>query len=238
MVVPRYVVDAVRSDDLSVFRRWFEAVPDRSPEEHDDSWTRRSLLGIAAGMHAVKCARFVIGRGANVNSSNPTYMFTPLHIAVDSVGDRREILTVLVEAGADVNARNYAGNTPLATLLFGPRYEEKIEHVKVLLRAGASLNCGGRYARSAEDVLEARHVQLNEEIQSDCLDLIRGVRAAGGWTPYVLAPHRQILALRSLRARGRAAPGPATPLHVANLTQPSLPNGVVWIVLSYWRETR
>ena len=74
--------------------------------------------------------------------------------------------------------------------------------------------------------------------------LIHGVRAAGSWKKYcrARAPHREILALRSLAMRGyitqyqkrrtRATDWKAAVAFVSCLGD----NGVVWNILSFWRD--
>ena len=73
------------------------------------------------------------------------------------------------------------------------------------------------------------------------LRLVTAVRAAGSWKRYVRTPHIKLVVLRSLLARGRARRRPLwdhpTPHALVRLFDPSLPNGVFWHVLSYWRET-
>mgnify|MGYP003316938859 CR=1 FL=1 len=74
--------------------------------------------------------------------------------------------------------------------------------------------------------------------------LIRGVRAAGSWKKYCRrqGPHREILALRGLAMRGYITPYPRRRTRgaeykiaiafVARLGD----NGIVWNILSFWRD--
>ena len=75
----------------------------------------------------------------------------------------------------------------------------------------------------------------------DSMRLVTAIRAAGSWKRYVRTPHIKLVVLRSLLARGRARRRPLwddpTPHALVRLFDPSLPNGVFWHVLSYWRET-
>ena len=75
----------------------------------------------------------------------------------------------------------------------------------------------------------------------ETLRLVTAIRAAGSWKRYVRTPHIKLVVLRSLLARGRARRRPLwdepTPHALVRLFDPSLPNGVFWHVLSYWRET-
>ena len=82
---------------------------------------------------------------------------------------------------------------------------------------------------------ETRTAQLATITQF--LELIEAVHAAGGtWKKYCLLPHQKLLTLRSLLARGRAQPGPATPPVVPKLLARSLPNEILWTILGYWNE--
>ena len=71
--------------------------------------------------------------------------------------------------------------------------------------------------------------------------IVTAVRAAGSWKRYCRIPHKSLVVFRSLLARGRARRRPLwdepTPHALVRLFDPSLPNGVFWHVLSYWRDS-
>ena len=173
----------------------------------------------------------------------------------------QHVLACLLKAGADPNLAMTVRNsrlTPLASAIdaflasdyedYHSSYKWQIPVITRLLKAGASLdNCS--------DGLTADELIANEErawpelaLKSRCFEaaatLIRGVRAAGSWKKYCRrrAPHREILALRSLAMRGyltpyqkrrtRATDWKAAVAFVARLGD----NGVVWNILSFWRD--
>ncbi len=74
----------------------------------------------------------LLAAGADVNarSDNP-FAVLPIHSAV--AGDRDDVVAVLVEAGADVNARQTHGWTPL----HGAAQNGSLASVERLLAAGA-----------------------------------------------------------------------------------------------------
>jgi ankyrin repeat protein len=66
--------------------------------------------------------------------------FTPLHFAAQSW--QPEIATALLAAGAEVDARNRYGNTPLWTAVFESR--GRAELIDLLRAAGADPHAGNR----------------------------------------------------------------------------------------------
>ena len=83
-------------------------------------------------------ARNLIRAGANVRWADMSND-TPLHYAV--VGDYPETVNLLLLAGADVNARNLRGGTPL--------FYTHVESVAdLLLRSGADPNAQNEYGRT------------------------------------------------------------------------------------------
>ena len=153
----------------------------------------------------------------------------------------QQFVDCLLCAGADPNLK-VAENAPLFSALdcfLGADEGSWILPVVAhLLRYGASLdNCEGN--RSAEEVIaeEERRwpelVQGNLEFQAAAI-LIRGVRAAGSWKKYCRkwGPHRDILRLRSLVVRGRGTTSDTWLAGMVRLKE----NGLVWKVLSFWRD--
>ena len=65
--------------------------------------------------------------------------------------------------------------------------------------------------------------------------LVASVRAAGSWKAHCRRPHKQILRLRSLVARGRTRERLATTRAIRFIVRQG-DNGIVWNILSYWRE--
>ena len=66
--------------------------------------------------------------------------------------------------------------------------------------------------------------------------LICAVRAAGSWKLYCRQDHKKILRLRSLVARGRTRERLATTRAIRFVVRQG-DNGIVWHILSFWRET-
>ncbi len=82
-------------------------------------------------------AKLLIGSGANVNAvaTNPMHV-RPLHSAVAGQGDVKVMVKLLLEHGADVNARQEKGATPL----HGAAQSGEVDVAQLLLEYGAEVN--------------------------------------------------------------------------------------------------
>ncbi len=86
----------------------------------------------------------------------------------------------------------------------------------------------------------------NEHFVAMC-DMVASVRKHGSWKAHCIAPHRMVLRLRSLVARGRAKPArtrhrtsgmPARSRQALHFIVRQGDNGIVWNILSYWRAAK
>ena len=114
-----------------------------------------------------------------------------------------------------------------------------------LLRAGASLDSDNPTTRTFEERLN--QIDAGTEHGVAIRNLVASVRAAGSWKAHCRLPHKQILRLRSLVARGRVKLPRArrrSPRGRDTRQERALEflvrqgdNGIVWNILSFWRAT-
>ena len=180
-----------------------------------------------------------------------------------------EEAAALIELGADVNATDLSGNTPLF------HYVECVPHrglelIRLLLRHGCDAAAvdehGEDVAGHARKYNDANHDP--DDVDGDALSMLatanflEDVKAVGGWKAYLRAPRVQLVRLRSLCDRGRAAP-PSVAFKLSQLRNLSaaevavfarlfgaptprtpgassgrLPNEIFWHVLAFWRTDR
>ena len=170
--------------------------------------------------------RWLLAHGANVEATAERG-FTPLHDA--AAEGRRDAAVVLLDAGADLNARTLRQSTSLhlntdANLL-------NCKMFKLLLSRGASLDARNEYGRDPE--ASARDCD-----NPTAAALFADVRAAGGWSAYVAAPRNQLLALRrELPTRFRTAPCRER-AQARLFLDPRIPDDVFKHVLTFWRSAR
>lgn len=211
----------------------------------EEGW---SLLERAT--HGGHCAvqHFLIERGADVNDVDDTGN-TPLHLVRPRGA---ATAAVLLDAGAEVDAADENGVTPLMRAVI----DSHLSLVRLLLSRGADLRARARDGRDVEDYAYAynRNTAVNA--------LLAGVRRAGGYGPFARAPREELLALRVLCERGRAAPRAFECSAGAGVLERCFPwspparcspearhsrklvgavirdRRVFWLILSYWRCKR
>jgi uncharacterized protein len=112
-------------------------------------------LGLAAFFKRPEAVRALLDLGADANLATRPAGFTPLHSAVaDDAGQTaaKEIVRMLLAAGADPNARSASGGTPLHTAAF----TGDVVLVRTLLAAGASPVIEDEKGRTSLDLARER----------------------------------------------------------------------------------
>jgi ankyrin repeat protein len=148
------VFEAAAVGDLRRIRELIDGDPPLAQAYAPDGF---HALGLAAFFHHPEVVRFLVQAGADVSapSQNPMHV-TALHSAVADQGDSESALA-LIAAGADPNAKQRHGWTPLhAAAQTGDRAV-----VAALLAAGADpalTHDGGK--RAADLAREAGHTEL------------------------------------------------------------------------------
>ena len=177
-----------------------------------------------------RAAVVLLDRGARIESRN-SLGNTALHYAarVPSTSSeaitngRRDLCKLLTSRGAALDAANGAGEDPEAAAR--ARLASFVSEYRVAAAAAAEAAARARLRaltskyldeedltgeESEEDEEELREeadaALVRLEAQRSVVDLLADVRAAGGWKPYVRAPRVELVRLRSLCDRGRAAP--------------------------------
>jgi len=258
-VLPEAIGEAANEGDFERVKAWLDGGSELAPRSvndlDEDGW---SLLLWASGGYGdvltenhVRIARYLVSRGARLDVESRVSGSTPLHFASGSAGASPEFVSVLVAAGAQVNAEDNDEVRPLGRIISDtvPNQMHHVEIVKILLRSGATLEsaCGAyhsfddalRDCRRRDPTRYGEHTTAIEEI-------VASVRQHGSWKAHCRAGHRQILRIRSLVARGRVKlkrprrrprGRDARQERALEFVVRQGDNGIVWTILSYWRET-
>ena len=170
--------------------------------------------------------RWLLDHGADVKKVGTNTGSTPLHAAA-YIG-RCDAAVLLLDAGADVDARTYHSNTPLHHAAAAA--DNKL--CNLLLSRGASLDARNENGRDPEARARKCGHPKNAAFLAD-------VRAAGGWSAYVAAPRNQLLALRrdlpALRESGRASP---SSVRLYERLFSEVPEEIFIHAVEFWRSER
>ena len=170
--------------------------------------------------------RWLLVRGANVEATAGQFGYKPLHDAATE--GRRDAAVVLLDAGADLNARTLRQST---SLRFAAMWANQ-EMCKFLLSRGASLD-------ARDDIGQDPETSARVNNKPIVADFLADVRAAGGWSAYVAAPRNQLLALRrELPTLFRTGPCSAPRAQARLFLDKKIPDDVFIHTLTFWRSER
>jgi ankyrin repeat protein len=122
-------------------------------------------LGLACFFNQEKVVEVLLNAGARVNDASHNFQqVSPLHSA--AAADNPRLCRMLIDRGAEVNARQQGGFTPLHTAA----QNGNLEMVKLFLSRGAEMNALTSQGRTP--------LSLAKESKND--ELIRLLQSAGG----------------------------------------------------------
>ena len=259
-MIPGHIADAASRGDLETIRAYFEDDSDGARDvddicEEETLETVTLLMLSAGGSHqglserSVEVARYLLSRGASVDKRTSETRQTALLLTCYSRGGNvAEMISLLLSAGADPNARNNYHRTPLGAHV---RFcgTPSVECVTAMMRAGASLDRVYK-EQTFEDQISYRFSVGEEGPDPESSwpkirALAAGIRRHGSFKRYLREPHREVLALRGLAMRGHLAPRGTRRTRRTQQWEAAVAflarhgdNGVVWNVLSFWRATK
>ena len=259
--LPWAVGEAAERGDLQAVKAWL-ARPTSGIDAMDNcQWTLLHHACLASPLTAdsVALAEYLLSRGASVNHGDASV----LHCAVvrHSGSHPTDMVGLLLRAGADVDARDFHDESPLAWAIsnfrhVGANLTERelmraLECTVQLLRYGASLADGFYHPErwegscSLDDFLEfqtTRSPGLTSTKQwIECRAILDGVRAAGSWRAFrddktnPWRAYERVPRKAVLRLRSLVARKRAKTTNPLFNALFASPNEIVWHVLGFWR---
>ena len=199
----------------------------------------------------VKIARYLLDKGLDADADYYNDGHVPLQLAARGHGDGSfAMVELLLDKGADINPRGKLPPLVLALRGFGqPERQYTCRYIiRRLVCAGARLDSRDIDIFFAEKDPQFKCLPYWSQRQKDYLSikrLIYDMRAAGSLCAFRMMMRKQVLSLRTLVLRGRAAPrkggqvwSPGKNVLRRDMTMEILiksPNEIAWKILTYWR---
>ena len=222
-ILPPEVFQAFSSGSSQAIAEYFVAGGSADDTSAEGQSLLHLVLSSMSGHRIERAVRTVLDGGPR--SVDVLWLgWTPLHRAtaktLTSLSNQLDIITMLVEAGADVNARNQrSGRTPLllaaahSRSIGGGRKSAIFRH---LLTLGARIDICDDYGGTVDSISAVNQlldyddtdgwIRYQKRDHRKAMRLVADVRAAGTWARYLHEPRVRLDVLRQLCARGRAAP--------------------------------
>ena len=208
---------------------------------------------------AASCSEEIVGevlrRGGDVHYEGYGMGWTSMHAA--AIRGNPGVIALLLKHGARVDYLS-SGRSPLMVAAEDPRLpndrqlgdHQTCATVRLLLAHGADLRAVDFSNKTARDFAVSLQTSMESQLNAareyeaqkararflkaaSVVALFDEIYAAGSWKRYANEPRVQLLMLRCLCAKGRAAPPPGM---FASLL--ALPTAIFWSVLSFWRTSR
>lgn len=135
-----------------------------------DRMNRTALMYAIADRREDEALRLIAGRGDDVRATDRNG-WTALHFAAQS--DMPRVAGALLDAGAEVDAVNVHGNTPLSTALFNYRGDPSL--VNLLVARGANADRPNKHGVSPRKLAQT-------VANVDLVSVLRAAEAARGST--------------------------------------------------------
>jgi len=129
-----------------------------------------------------KTIELLIDNGADINGHHSKLLETPLHKLCARIKPHIDVITMILEKGAEVNAINISGKTPI----FYCSFNYSVELLNLLVKYGADINIVDKYKNT---LLHDDYINCFDEHFEEFLKVLIGLgfdintTNSTGWTP-------------------------------------------------------
>jgi len=137
--IPKSIYKSVEEGNLDEISDYFNEPKDLNPD-----FKLESIFYFAIDNcqnNYFKTIELLINNGANINSHHSKLLETPLHKLCARIKPHIDVITMILEKGAEVNAINISGKTPV----FYCSFNYSVELLNLLVKYGADINIKDKY---------------------------------------------------------------------------------------------
>ena len=138
-----------------------------------------------------KTIELLINNGADINSHQSKLSETPLHKLCARIKPQIDVITMLLKKGAEVNAINISGKTPV----FHCNFNYSVELLNLLVKYGADINIKDKYKNT---LLHDDYINCFDEHFEEFLKTLISLgfdinsKNSAGFTPLDLCENKKI----------------------------------------------
>ena len=112
-----------------------------------NEWGLTPVMLAAQYNHSVVVLKAIIEAGADIHEAEPKYRSNALHLAANS-SKNPKVIEALLDAGANIDARNYLGET---ALIMAVNSNDETKITTQLIKSGADINARDYQGHSVLD---------------------------------------------------------------------------------------
>ncbi|MCB2295152.1 ankyrin repeat domain-containing protein [Clostridium algoriphilum] len=138
-----------------------------------------------------KIIELLIDNNANINSHHSKFLETPLHKLCARITPHIDVITMMLKKGAEVNAFNISGKTPV----FYCSFNYSVELLSLLVKYGADINIKDKYKNTLlhDDYINCFDEHFEEFLKAlISLGFDINTRNSLGYTPLELCENKKI----------------------------------------------
>jgi len=138
-----------------------------------------------------KVIELLVNNGADINSHHSESLETPLHKLCARITPHIDVITMILKKGAEVNAINISGKTPI----FYCSFNYSVELLNLLVKYGADINIRDKYKNTLlhDDYINCYDEHFEEFLKAlISLDFNINSTNSSGLTPLNLCENKKI----------------------------------------------
>ncbi len=136
---PKSIYESIEEGNLNEIKDYFNGAKDLNSNPELENILQYAIDNCQNNYF--KTIEFLINSGADINSHHSKLLETPLHRLCARAKPQIDIITMILEKGAEVNAVNSSGKTPV----FYCSFSYSVELLNLLVKYGADINIKDKY---------------------------------------------------------------------------------------------
>lgn len=136
---PKSIYKFIEEGNIDEIKNYFNEAKDLNSKSELENMLHYAIDN--CGDNYFKTIEFLINKGADINNHHGKLLETPLHKLCARAKPHMDTINMILEKGAEVNAVNSSGKTPV----FHCNFSYSVELLNLLVKYGADINVKDKY---------------------------------------------------------------------------------------------